>query len=151
MTTKLYKYYDKGEQDIINIEIQFNNGEHLLLPDEYIKILDIDLIKIDKVVGDPIFKYGFVFNTAYLEVDKLYLQQVLGSNDLYDKLNYRNGINSLVVYFKNEGYKIKSDIPLLLCLYKQKATRDYMIDLKYTDTEDSFIISWERISAVKGV
>lgn len=151
MTTKLYKYYDKGEQDILSVEIQFNNGEHLLLPDEYIKILDIDLIKIDKVVGDPIFKYGFVFNTAYLVVDKLYLQQVLGSNDLYDKLYYRNGINSLIMHFVNEGYKIKSDIPLLLCLYKQKATRDYMIDLKYTDTDDSLIISWERISVVKGV
>lgn len=151
MTTKLYKYYDKGEQDILSVEIQFNNGEHLLLPDEYIKILDIDLIKIDKVVGDPIFKYGFVFNIAYLVVDKLYLQQVLGSNDLYDKLYYRNGINSLIMHFVNEGYKIKSDIPLLLCLYKQKATRDYMIDLKYTDTDDSLIISWERISVVKGV
>lgn len=151
MTTKLYKFYEKGEQDILSVEIQFNNGEHLLLPSSHIRIIDIDFIRIADVIGDPIFKYGFVFNTGYLEVDKLFLQQVLGSNDLYDKLYYRNGINSLIMHFVNEGYKIKSDIPLFLCLYKQKVTPDYMTDLKYTDREDSFIISWEPIRAVKDV
>lgn len=145
---KIYKYYGTGEQDIKSIEIQFNNGEHIFLSNKYIRKIDINLTSVVDVIDDPIFERGFGFSEGCLEINKLILQQMLGTNDLYDKLNYRNGINSLVIHYSNDKYKIKSDIPMILCIYKAKTTPDYMTQLKYEESNRWFIIKWDRVSTL---
>lgn len=145
---KIYKYYGIGEQNIKSIEIQFNNGEHIFLSSKYIRKIDIDLTRVTAVINDPIFKHGFGFSEGYLELNKLILQQMLGTNNLYEKLYYRNGINSLVIHYSNDEYKIKSDIPMILCLYETKATSDYMTKLKYEESNHWFIIRWDRVGTL---
>ena len=142
------KFYNISGKDIRSIEIQFNNGEHIFLSSNYIRKIAIDLTRVTDVINDPIFKRGFGFSEGYLEINKLILQQILGTNDLYDKLNYRNGINSLVIHYSNDEYKIKSNIPMILCLYETKTTPDYMTQLKYEESNHWFIIKWDRVGTL---
>lgn len=135
------KFYNITGKDIRAINIKFNNGESILVPCTKLKKLDINLTSVVDVIDDPIFKYGFLFSVGSIEVDKLFLQQMLGDN-IYDRLQYRNGINSLVIEYTNDGYKIKSDIPMMLCLVETTADDTGITKLKYEDDDNSFIISW---------
>ena len=58
---------------------------------------------------------------------------------------YRNGINSLVIEYDNSDYKIKSDIPMMLCLVETKATPDFVTKLKYEEGNRSFNINWTPV------
>ena len=132
-------FYNISGKDIRAIEIKFNNGESILIPCKQLRKLDINLTSVVDVIDDPIFKYAFLFSIGSIEVDKLFLQQMLGDN-IYDRLQYRNGINSLVIEYKNDGYKIKSDIPMMLCLVETKATPDYVTKMKYEEDNNNNII-----------
>lgn len=133
-------FYNIGGKDIISVEVKFNNGESFLIPCNKLRKLDVNLTKVVDVIHDPIFKFAFLFSIGSVVIDKLFLQQMLG-DDIYDKLQYRNGINSLVIQYNND-YKIKSDIPLMLCLVDVDSDSTGTTKLKYEETDDSFIISW---------
>lgn len=135
------KFYNISGKDIRSVEIRFNNGESILIPCSKLKKLDINLTSVVDVIDSPIFKHAFLFSEGSIEVDKLFLQQMLGNN-IYDRLQYRNGINSLVIEYTNDGYKIKSDIPMMLCLVETTADDTGITKLKYEDDDNSFIISW---------
>ena len=135
------KFYNISGKDIRSVEIRFNNGESILIPCSKLKKLDINLTSVVDVIDSPIFKHAFLFSKGSIEVDKLFLQQMLGNN-IYDRLQYRNGINSLVIEYTDDGYKIKSDIPMMLCLVETTADATGITKLKYEDDDNSFIISW---------
>lgn len=129
-----------GIEDVRGVELMFCNGESIFISDKHLNKFDIDLTGSFKVIDDPIFEYGYVFSTGTISIDKLFLHQVLG-DDILDKLMYRGDITSLKVEFYN-NFKIKSDIPLLLCQFEIKATSDYVTKMKYEDDDDNFIIRW---------
>lgn len=135
------RFYNIDSKDIKSVEIKFNNGESILVPCSKLKKLDINLTSVVDVIDSPIFKKAFLFSVGSIEVDKLFLQQMLGDN-IYDRLQYRNGINSLVIEYTNDGYKIKSDIPMMLCLVETTADATGITKLKYEDDDNTFIISW---------
>lgn len=135
------KFYNITGKDIRTIDIKFNNGESILIPCSQLKKLDINLTSVVDVIDDPIFKYGFLFSVGSIEVDKTFLQQMLGDN-INDRLMYRNGINSLVIEYINDDYKIKSDIPMMLCLVETAADATGTTKLKYHDDDSTFTISW---------
>lgn len=141
------KFYNISGKDIRSVEIRFNNGESILIPCSKLKKLDINLTSVVDVIDSPIFKHAFLFSEGSIEVDKLFLQQMLGNN-IYDRLQYRNGINSLVIEYTNDGYKIKSDIPMMLCLVETTADDTGITKLKYEDDDNSFIISWIPIGVL---
>lgn len=136
------KFYNINGKDIKSIDVKFNNGESFFIPCSKLKKLDINLTSVVDVMDDPIFKFGFIFSEGFIEIDKMFLQQMLGTNNLYEKLNYRNGVNSLVIQYRNEGYKIKSDIPMMLCLVETAADATGTTKLKYEDDDNTFTISW---------
>ena len=135
------RFYNIDSKDIKSVEVKFNNGESFIIPRSKLKKLDINLTSVVDVIDNPIFKYGFLFSVGSIEVDKLFLQQMFGDN-IYDRLQYRNGINSLVIEYTNDGYKIKSDIPMMLCLVETTADATGITKLKYEDDDNTFIISW---------
>jgi len=135
------KFYNITGKDIRTINIKFNNGESILVPCTKLKKLDINLTSVVDVIDDPIFKYGFLFSVGSIEVDKTFLQQMLGDN-INDRLQYRNGVNSLVIEYVNDDYKIKSDIPMMLCLVETAADATGITKLKYEDDDNTFTISW---------
>lgn len=135
------RFYNIDSKDIKSVEVKFNNGESFIIPRSKLKKLDINLTNVVDVIDNPIFKYGFLFSVGAIEIDKLFLQQMLGDN-IYDRLQYRNGINSLVIEYTNDGYKIKSDIPMMLCLVETTADATGITKLKYEDDDNTFIISW---------
>ena len=134
------KFYNISGKDIKSIEVKFNNGESFIIPCSKLRKIDINLTSVVDVIDDPIFKHGFLFSVGSIEVDKLFLQQMLGDN-IYDRLQYRNGVNSLVIQYNND-YKIKSDIPMMLCLVETAADVDGITKLKYEDDDNTFTISW---------
>lgn len=141
------KFYNINGKDIKSIDVKFNNGESFTIPCSKLKKLDINLTSVVDVIDDPIFNHAFIFSVGSIEVDKLFLQQMLGDN-IYDRLQYRNGINSLVIEYTNDGYKIKSDIPMMLCLVETTADAEGITKLKYEDNEDAFSIKWIPIGAL---
>lgn len=72
---------------------------------------------------------------------------MLGDN-IYDRLQYRDGINSLVIEYTNDGYKIKSDIPMMLCLVENVADANGTTKLKYEDSDNTFTISWVSVGTL---
>lgn len=134
------KFYNIVGKDIKSIEVKFNNGESFIIPCSKLRKIDINLTSVADVIDDPIFKHGFLFSVGSIEVDKLFLQQMLGDN-IYDRLQYRNGVNSLVIQYNND-YKIKSDIPLMFCLVETVANAEGRTKLKYEDNDDAFTIKW---------
>ena len=135
------RFYNIDSKDIKSVEVKFNNGESFIIPRSKLKKLDINLTSVVDVIDNPIFKYGFLFSVGSIEVDKLFLQQMFGDN-IYDRLQYRNGINSLVIEYTNDGYKIKSDIPMMLCLVETTADATGITKLKYEDDDNTFTIRW---------
>lgn len=135
------RFYNIDSKDIKSVEIRFNNGESILVPCSKLKKLDINLTSVVDVIDSPIFNHAFLFSVGSIEVDKLFLQQMLGEN-IYDRLQYRNGINSLVIEYTNDGYKIKSDIPMMLCLVETTADATGITKLKYEDDDNTFTIRW---------
>ena len=135
------RFYNIDSKDIKSVEVKFNNGESFIIPRSKLKKLDINLTNVVDVIDNPIFKYGFLFSVGAIEIDKLFLQQMLGDN-IYDRLQYRNGINSLVIEYTNDGYKIKSDIPMMLCLVETTADATGITKLKYEDDDNTFTIRW---------
>lgn len=135
------KFYNINGKDIKSIDVKFNNGESFIIPCSKLKKLDINLTSVVDVIDDPIFNHAFLFSVGSIEVDKLFLQQMLGDN-IYDRLQYRNGINSLVIEYSNDGYKIKSDIPMMLCSVETVANAEGRTKLKYEDDDNTFTISW---------
>ena len=135
------RFYNIDSKDIKSVEIRFNNGECILVPCSKLKKLDINLTSVVDVIDSLIFKKAFLFSIGSIEVDKLFLQQMLGDN-IYDRLQYRDGINSLVIEYTNDGYKIKSDIPMMLCLVETTADATGITKLKYEDDDNTFTIRW---------
>ena len=135
------RFYNIDSKDIKSVEVKFNNGESFIIPRSKLKKLDINLTSVVDVIDDPIFNHAFLFSVGSIEVDKLFLQQMLGEN-IYDRLQYRNGINSLVIEYTNDGYKIKSDIPMMLCLVETTADATGITKLKYEDDDNTFTIRW---------
>lgn len=133
-------FFNIDVKDIISVEVKFNNGENIFIHCSKLKKLDINLTSVVDAIDDPVFKHCFLFSVGSIEIDKLFLQQMLGDN-IYDRLQYRNGVNSLVIQYNND-YKIKSDIPLMLCLVDVDSDSTGTTKLKYEETDDSFIISW---------
>ena len=140
------KFYNISGKDIRCVEIRFNNGESIFIPCSKLKKLDINLTSVVDVIDDPIFNHAFLFSVGSIEVDKLFLQQMLGDN-IYDRLQYRNGVNSLVIQYNND-YNIKSDIPLMLCLVETIADANGRTKLKYEDSDNTFTISWTPIGVL---
>ena len=134
------RFYNISGKDIRCLEIRFNNGESILVPCSKLKKLDINLTSMVDVIDDPIFKHAFLFSFGSIVVDKLFLQQMLGDN-IFDRLQYRNGVNSLVIEYSND-YKVKSDIPMMLCLVETAADATGTTKLKYEDDDSNFTISW---------
>lgn len=139
-------YNIQAVKDIKSVEIKFNNGESILIPCKQLRKLDINLTSVVDVIDNPIFKYAFLFSVGSIEIDKLFLQQMLG-DDLFDRLLYRNGVNSLVIHYSND-YKIKSDIPMMLCLVETTADATGITKLKYEDDDNTFIISWIPVATL---
>ena len=139
-------YNIRSGKDIRSVEIRFNNSESILIPCSKLKKLDINLTSVVDVIDDPIFKHAFLFSVGSIVVDKLFLQQMLGDN-IYDRLQYRNGVNSLVIEYSND-YKIKSDIPMMLCLVETTADATGITKLKYEDNDNTFIISWMPVGTL---
>lgn len=135
------KFYNINGKDIKSIDVKFNNGEGFIIPCSKLKKLDISLTSVVDVIDDPIFNHAFLFSVGSIEVDKLFLQQMLGDN-IYDRLQYRNSINSLVIEYTNDGYKIKSDIPMMLCIVETAADANGITKLKYDENDSNFIINW---------
>ena len=135
------KFYNIVGKDIKSIEVKFNNGESFIIPCSKLRKIDISLTSVVDVIDDPIFNHAFLFSVGSIEVDKLFLQQMLGEN-IYDRLQYRNGINSLVIEYTNDGYKIKGDIPMMLCLVETTADATGITKLKYEDDDNTFTIRW---------
>lgn len=133
--------------DVRSIEVKFNNGESIFISSKHLNKFHINLVDVSNVIDNSLFKYGYIFNTGVISIDKLFLRQMLG-DELSDKLMYRGGVNSLVVEYNNDNYKIKSDIPLMLCLVEVKSTPDYTTKLKYEEGDDSFIISWTPVGTL---
>ena len=140
------KFYNINGKDIKSIDVKFNNGESFIIPCTKLKKLDINLTSVVDVIDDPIFNHAFLFSVGSIEVDKLFLQQMLGDN-IYDRLQYRNGVNSLVIQYSND-YKIKSDIPMMLCLVETTADAIGITKLKYEDDDNTFTISWTPIGVL---
>ena len=134
------KFYNIVGKDIKSIEVKFNNGESFIIPCSKLRKIDINLTSVVDVIDDPIFNHAFLFSLGLIEVDKLFLLQMLGDN-IYDRLQYRNGVNSLVIQYNND-YKIKSGIPMMLCLVETAADVDGITKLKYEDDDNTFTISW---------
>ena len=134
------RFYNISGRDIRCVEIRFNNGESILVPRSKLKKLDLNLTSLVDVIDDPIFKHAFLFSVGSIVVDKLFLQQMLGAN-IYDRLQYRNGVNSLVIEYSSD-YKIKSDIPMMLCLVETTADATGITKLKYEDDDNTFTIRW---------
>ena len=141
------KFYNIVGRDIKSIEVKFNNGESFIIPCSKLRKIDISLTSVVDVIDDPIFNHAFLFSVGSIEVDKLFLQQMLGEN-IYDRLQYRNGINSLVIEYTNDGYKIKSDIPMMLCLVENVADANGTTKLKYGDSDNTFTIHWTPIGTL---
>lgn len=141
------RFYNISGKDIRCVEIRFNNGESILIPCSKLKKLDINLTSVVDVIDDPIFKHAFLFSVGSIVVDKLFLQQMLGDN-IYDRLQYRNGVNSLVIEYRNDDYKIKSDIPMMLCLVETAADATGITKLKYEDDDNTFTISWVSVGTL---
>ena len=141
------KFYNIVGRDIKSIEVKFNNGESFIIPCSKLRKIDISLTSVVDVIDDPIFNHAFLFSVGSIEVDKLFLQQMLGEN-IYDRLQYRNGINSLVIEYTNDGYKIKSDIPMMLCLVENVADANGTTKLKYEDSDNTFTIHWTPIGTL---
>lgn len=141
------RFYNIDSKDIKSVEIRFNNGESIFVPCSKLKKLDINLTSVVDVIDSPIFKKAFLFSVGSIEVDKLFLQQMLGDN-IYDRLQYRDGINSLVIEYTNDGYKIKSDIPMMLCLVENVADANGTTKLKYEDSDNTFTISWVSVGTL---
>ena len=141
------KFYNIVGKDIKSIEVKFNNGESFIIPCSKLRKIDISLTSVVDVIDDPIFNHAFLFSVGSIEVDKLFLQQMLGEN-IYDRLQYRNGINSLVIEYTNDGYKIKSDIPMMLCLVENVADANGTTKLKYEDSDNTFTIHWTPIGTL---
>lgn len=133
-------------KDVISVEVKFNNGESIFIHCSKLKKLDINLTSVVDVIDNPLFKHVFLFSVGSIEIDKLFLQQMLGDN-IYDRLQYRNGVNSLVIQYKND-YKIKSDIPLMLCLVETVADADGITKLKYEENDTTFTISWVPVGTL---
>lgn len=133
-------------KDVISVEVKFNNGESIFIHCSKLKKLDINLTSVVDTIDNPLFKHVFLFSVGSIEIDKLFLQQMLGDN-IYDRLQYRNGVNSLVIQYKND-YKIKSDIPLMLCLVETVADADGITKLKYEENDTTFTISWVPVSTL---
>ena len=140
------KFYNINGKDIKSIDVKFNNGESFIIPCSKLKKLDINLTSVVDVIDDPIFNHAFLFSVGSIEVDKLFLQQMLGDN-IYDRLQYRNGVNSLVIQYSND-YKIKSDIPMMLCLVETAADATGITKLKYDDDDNTFTISWVSVGTL---
>ena len=140
------RFYNISGKDIRCVEVKFNNGESFIIPRSKLKKLDINLTSVVDVIDSPIFKHGFLFSVGSIEVDKLFLQQMLGDN-IYDRLQYRNGVNSLVIQYSND-YKIKSDIPMMLCLVETIADATGRTKLKYEDSDNTFTIRWTPIGVL---
>lgn len=134
-------FYNITDKDIRTVEIRFNNGESILIPYTQLKKLDIKLTGITDAIGNSMFKHAFLFSIGSIEIDKSFLRQMLGDN-IYDRLQYRNGINFLLIEFPNEEYKIKSDIPMMMCLVETVADATGTTKLKYEDDDSTFTISW---------
>lgn len=141
------KFYNIVGKDIKSIEVKFNNGESFIIPCSKLRKIDISLTSVVDVIDDPIFNHAFLFSVGSIEVDKLFLQQMLGEN-IYDRLQYRNGINSLVIEYTNDGYKIKSDIPMMLCLVETTADATGITKLKYEDDDNTFTIRWIPVAVL---
>lgn len=133
-------------KDVISVEVKFNNGESIFIHCSKLKKLDINLTSVVDAIDDPLFKHVFLFSVGSIEIDKLFLQQMLGDN-IYDRLQYRNGVNSLVIQYNND-YKIKSDIPLMLCLVETAGDTDGITKLKYEENDTTFTISWVPVGTL---
>lgn len=133
-------------EDVRGVELMFYNGESIFISNKHLNKFDINLNGTFKVIDDPIFEYGYVFSTGTIYIDKMYLHQVLG-DDILNKLIYRGDITSLKVGFYND-FKIKSNIPLLLCQFKIKATSNYITKMKYEEDDDNLIIRWIPVDAL---
>lgn len=139
-------FFNIDVKDIISVEVKFNNGESIFIHCSKLKKLDINLTSVVDAIDDPVFKHCFLFSVGSIEIDKLFLQQMLGDN-IYDRLQYRNGVNSLVIQYNND-YKIKSDIPLMLCLVETVADADEITMLKYEENGTTFTISWVPVGTL---
>jgi len=133
-------------KDVISVEVKFNNGESIFIHCSKLKKLDINLTSVVDAIDDSLFKHVFLFSVGSIEIDKLFLQQMLGDN-IYDRLQYRNGVNSLVIQYNND-YKIKSDIPLMLCLVETAGDTDGITKLKYEENDTTFTISWVPVGTL---
>lgn len=133
-------------KDVISVEVKFNNGESIFIHCSKLKKLDINLTSVVDAIDDQLFKHVFLFSVGSIEIDKLFLQQMLGDN-IYDRLQYRNGVNSLVIQYNND-YKIKSDIPLMLCLVETAGDTDGITKLKYEENDTTFTISWVPVDTL---
>ena len=141
------KFYNIAGKDIKSVEVKFNNGESFIIPCRKLKKLDINLTSVVDVKDNPIFKHAFLFNVGSIEINMLFLKQMLG-NDVLDKLMYRNGINSLVIEYDNSNYKIKSDIPMMLCLVETVANAEGITKLKYDEDDSTLTIKWIPIGVL---
>lgn len=133
-------------KDIKSVEVKFNNGESIFISAKHINKFNVNLVEVSDVIDNPLFKHGYIFNTGIITIDKVFLHQMLG-DDLSDKLMYRGGVNSLIVEYNND-YKIKSNIPLMLCLSEVKSTPDYTTKMKYDEDDYNFIISWVPVGTL---
>lgn len=135
------RFYNITSKDIRALDIRFNNGESIFIPQIQLKVLQLDLSKVVNIDDDPIFNHGFIFHTGAIVIDKLFLTQMLGDNIL-DKLMYRNGVNSVVIHYFNDNYRIKSNIPLMLCLVEDDPDSTGTTKLKYEEDDSTFTIKW---------
>lgn len=134
------------KKDIKLFYLIFNNGESIAVSNNYLKEFDLELKNIVPVKDDPIFKNAFLFCEGTIIIERSYLEQKLG-NDVIDKLLYRNGINSVVIHYNND-YKVKSDIPLMLCSYITDSDANHKTKLKYEENDTELIIRWDVISSI---
>lgn len=127
------KSYTMGIDDVRSIVVEFANGESIFIRRKFLNLLDIHLMNPGYDPNDPVIKYSFTFDKANISIDKEFLKKMLGAN-LFERLNYRGNVSCIIVEYFNEGYKIKDEVPMMLCVARYDTMTSYQED------KDSFII-----------
>lgn len=118
-------------EDIISVGFNISNGQSFVFPAKELGLFWMNLIDVNLTPNDRIFKMNFTFDQVIICVDKNYVLKMIKIG-FYNSIK-NNNIDMIVLHFNND-YKIKSNIPMMLC-YSAPDTK-----LECTESGNSFTI-----------
>lgn len=122
--------------DVRNIQIKFKNGDELFISSRNFFGFDLHIVRAI-VVEDSVCDKTYQFDSGYIDIDKSFLQQVLGDK-VIDKL-FNNGVIVSLKVECNDEFKITSDFPFILFTFDERFNNA----LEYEENDDSIVLRWE--------